>query len=119
MTPTPTPLTPLEHALAGVLRAERARLGLSLDDIAKRSEQTISRVAYNRLEKGERHADLNQLEACARALGITLTHLLMLATEQIDTRSMPVRVVTDAGQPTVAVGLPPAIAPQRPRAQRQ
>ena len=119
MGPTPTPLTPLEHALAGVLRAERARLGLSLDAIVERSGQTISRVAFNRLEKGERHADLNQLEACSRALGVTVTHLLMLALEQIDTRPIQVRVVTDAGVTTAKPAQPPAIVPRKPQAQRQ
>jgi transcriptional regulator with XRE-family HTH domain len=115
MTPQPAPLTPLESALAGVLRAERARLTLSLDDVVERSGGAISRVSFNRLEKGERHADLNQLEASARALGMPLSRLLELAAEQLESEQVaaPRTPVVTTSHVTVTVPPRPQAATSR------
>lgn len=76
------PITSLDRAVAATLRAERAAAGLTQDALAAASG--LNRNVYIRLERGERHATLGQLDQIARALP-QIAHVTDLVT-RIDTR---------------------------------
>lgn len=62
------------------MRGERSAQGLTLDDMASRSG--LARQVYYRLETGQRHASMGQLEQVAGALGLTMTELVEAAQQR-------------------------------------
>jgi transcriptional regulator with XRE-family HTH domain len=60
--------------LAESLRDERLRAGLTLDELARRSDLSIAHLS--RLESGDRQPSVGALFSLARALGISLSTLL-------------------------------------------
>ncbi|HUC03820.1 MAG TPA: XRE family transcriptional regulator [Acidimicrobiales bacterium] len=61
-------------SLAASLREERARAGLTLEDLAQRAD--LSAAHLSRLESGERQPSVAALISLSRALGVPLSTLL-------------------------------------------
>jgi DNA-binding XRE family transcriptional regulator/mannose-6-phosphate isomerase-like protein (cupin superfamily) len=61
-------------SLAECLREERVRAGLTLDELAQRSD--LSTAHLSRLESGDRQPSVAALISLARALGVSLSTLL-------------------------------------------
>lgn len=89
---TTTQMTTLEIELAGVLRAERRRLDLTIDEAADASG--LARSVYYRLERGQRHVDVGQLEGIAGGFGTTITELLQKAGAEVERRALRAAVTT-------------------------
>jgi transcriptional regulator with XRE-family HTH domain len=61
-------------SLAGSLREERMRAGLTLEELARRAE--LSTAHLSRLESGDRQPSVAALISLSRALGVALSTLL-------------------------------------------
>jgi transcriptional regulator with XRE-family HTH domain len=99
MSTSTTPLTALERALAATFKGERNAADLSLDEMAEKSG--LNRQVYYRLETGQRHASMAQVEAVARALGVSVTWLINDASDLAD-RAAAALAGAPAEVPTVA-----------------
>lgn len=81
--------TPLSVAVAATVRAERAALGLTREEVSARSGVPVSTL--RRIETQERVATVSQLGGVARALGLRLSDLLLRAESRMeDARAVPI-----------------------------
>ena len=71
---TSRPPSPLRAVFGGNLRAARKARGMSVFDVAYRSKVDWSYI--NQIERGERNAGLDILDALAQAVGVKLVDLL-------------------------------------------
>jgi transcriptional regulator with XRE-family HTH domain len=69
--------SPLSDAIAAQLRAERAIANMTVDELVKRSG--VSRNALLAVLNAKRTADVTQVEAICRALGVPLIDLFRRA----------------------------------------
>lgn len=76
-----TKKSPYTHAIAGVIKAERNRLGLSQTEMGDRAG--IARITIARLEAAGRAPDTEQLEGIAKVIGRTPGWMLAQAEEQV------------------------------------
>jgi transcriptional regulator with XRE-family HTH domain len=68
------PSEAIRKALAANVRAHRARLGFSQEDLA--AAAGLHRTYVGAVERSERNVTLSSLEALASALGVTVPELL-------------------------------------------
>lgn len=87
-----TPLIPLEHAIRAELRRSRRACDLTQEQIA--AAAGMSAMTYQRIERGETHADVNQLAAIVAAIPDVDSIADLMARAE---RRLAVRVVTDPG----------------------
>ena len=73
--------TELAVAVGKIVAALREEQGLTLEDLATRSG--LHRTAISLIERGERHATVASAANIARALGTTLSDLVMRAESAI------------------------------------
>ena len=69
------------QAVAGEIRAERARLRKTMQDVYERAG--MSKSAYLLIETGQRKANIVQLEGIARALDLRLSELFLRAESRL------------------------------------
>lgn len=80
-----TEKTPYTHAIAGVIRAERNRAGLTQTELGDRAG--IARITIARFEGVLRAPDTEQLEAIAAVFGRTPSWMLQQAEDHVARRS--------------------------------
>lgn len=80
--PIDGPQQGLNAAVAAQLRAERAALGWTIDELAQRAD--IPAISVRRYLKGERQIDVSVLYALASALGLTAGQVVEAAQERLD-----------------------------------
>lgn len=73
-TPVPKTASATRLRFAEQLRAERHRQGLTLEDLAERSGLTWSYISQ--VERGIRNITIDNQDALARGLGVTVRDLL-------------------------------------------
>lgn len=73
--------TPYTNAIAGVIKAERNRIGLTQDEFGTRAG--LSGITIKRFESALRSPDTEQLEAMSRVIGRTPSWMLQQAEEQV------------------------------------
>lgn len=73
----------MHDAVAATLRAERARLDVTMDELARRSG--LSKSTIVRMEKGARSPDVEQLSALVGVYGITISQLFAEAERRAGT----------------------------------
>lgn len=69
------------QAMAAILRAERAKKDWTQEQLAEKSGLNLSTL--KRILKGERDINVNQIDALARAFGVTPAKLAADATEEL------------------------------------
>jgi transcriptional regulator with XRE-family HTH domain len=114
MTTSTPPLTKLETALAATFKGERNAAGLSLDQMAEATG--LNRQVYYRLETGQRHASMAQIEKVADALGVTVAWLIKDASDRADRAAAAAGGGSPAPKPTVTVAKVTATVPRRSQA---
>lgn len=67
----------LSRALADEIRAQRRAIEMSQDELGKRAG--VSRGQVIRIESGERVLDVTQVDAIAKALGVSMIDLFVAA----------------------------------------
>jgi transcriptional regulator with XRE-family HTH domain len=73
---------PFRKQLAAAIMAKRQKLGLSQEELAKRSK--LHRTYISDVERGERNISVESLRRLAVALGTTMWELLKVAEEQTE-----------------------------------
>lgn len=73
--------TELSLAVAAQLRAERAVANMTIEELVKRSG--VSKNSLLAVLNGKRTADVSQVDAIARALGVSLIEIFMRAEERV------------------------------------
>jgi transcriptional regulator with XRE-family HTH domain len=109
---------PLTTSVAAELRAERARLGMTLEQLAERAEVPYSTLG--KILQAQTSIDVNQLHAVSTALGLSMREVVERA-EAALAASEPAEVIDirgrKASEPTPSVdhlkGQPRAAAPKR------
>lgn len=71
----------LSVAVAAQLRAERAAADMTIDELVRRSH--VSRNALIQVLKGTRVADVSQVSAICRALGVPLVEMFQRAEQRL------------------------------------
>ena len=93
-----SPLRPIEHAIRAELRRARRAADLTQEQIADATGGVVSVMTYRRIERGESHVDLEQLDALVAAIpGLTIAGLMAAAQRRL--------VVTAPADPGEAVRL--------------
>lgn len=72
----------LSLALAAQLRAERAVTGMTIDELAKRT-YGVGRGTLLKVLNGQVTADVSQLDAICRALGVRVIDVFLRAEERL------------------------------------
>lgn len=92
MAPTTRPLTALEQEIGSILLGLRTRARLDQNELG------LNRAVYARIERGERHADLSQLDTIAAAIIATERTDLRDVTDLIGRAEASLRYRTDPGR---------------------
>jgi transcriptional regulator with XRE-family HTH domain len=84
---TKPPPSDLQQAVAGILRAEKGRKQVSLQQIAD-ATGLFARSQLSAIFKGTKHVDVEQLDALCYALGLNLTAVIAEAERLTDARRL-------------------------------